>query len=254
MPIKPCVPGLAMCAGLVLAGCTEPTTPSSRTISDTRKAAFDAAALDPSEFTPGSNNPYFPLVPGTTFHYESRTKDGLETQDFTVTSNTKIIQGVTTRVVEDIVRLEGVIIEHTFDWFAQNQVTGDVWYFGEDTRQFDPVTGKLIGREGSWQSGRKGAQAGIIMWGDPAAHVGETYSEEVAPGVAEDMARVVSLDARARVPYGSFDGCLKTENFTPLEPDLREEKYYCPSVGLVLEVTLSGGRERNELVDITTSR
>jgi hypothetical protein len=89
------------------------------------------------------------------------------------------------------------------------------------------------------------------MWGDPTAHVGETYREEFAPGVAEDMARVVSLDARAKVPYGTFDGCLKTKNFTPLEPDLREEKYYCPEVGLVPEVDLEG-KERNELVNITT--
>lgn len=251
MLTKPSVSRLAMCAGLVLASCAEPTTPSSRTTSDARKNVLDTSAPAASDFVPESNNPYFPLVPGTTFHYESRTKDGLETQDFTVTSDTKVILGVTTRVIEDIVRLDGSIIEHTFDWFGQNVATGDVWYFGEDTRQFDPVTGKLIGREGSWQAGRKGAQAGIIMWGDPAAHVGETYREEFAAGVAEDMARVVSLDARARVPYGSFDGCLKTENFTPLEPDLREEKYYCPGVGLVLEVTLSGGKERNELVSIT---
>lgn len=248
LTIKPCVSGLAMFAGLVLAGCTETTTPGSNT-TDTQKGAF-AVSPPAGDFVPESDNPYFPLVPGTTFHYESETDEGLETQAFTVTSNTKIIQGITTRVVEDIVRLDGVIIEHTFDWFAQNQETGDVWYFGEDSRQFDPVTGKLIGREGSWEAGRKGAQAGIIMWGDPAAHVGETYSEEVAPGVAEDMARVVSLKARARVPFGNFGGCLKTENFTPLEPDLREEKYYCPGVGLALEVDLEG-KERNELVNIT---
>ena len=91
-----------------------------------------------------------------------------------------------------------------------------------------------------WLPGLLGV-AGILMWGDPAAHVDETYREEFAPGVAEDMARVVSLDARARVPYGTFNGCLKTENFTPLEPDLREEKYYCPEVGLVLEVSLGVG-------------
>jgi len=248
--IKACVSGLAMFAVFVLAGCTEPTTPGSNTTADTQKGAF-AASPPAGDFVPESDNRYFPLVPGTTFHYESQTDEGLETQDFTVTFNTKVIQGITTRVVEDIVRLEGVIIEHTFDRFAQNQETDDVWYFGEDSRRFDPVTGEFIDREGSWQAGRKGAQAGIIMWGDPAAHVGETYREEFAEGVAEDMARVVSLDARAKVPYGTFDGCLKTQNFTPLEADLREEKYYCPEVGLVLEVDVEG-KERNELVNITT--
>jgi len=251
LTIKPCVSGLAMFASLVLAGCTEPTTPGSNTTSDTQKGAF-AVRPPAGDFVPESDNLYFPLVPGTTFHYEARTKDGLETEDFIVTSDTKVILGVTTRVVEDIVLLDGSVIEHTFDWFAQNRETGDVWYFGEDSREFDPVTGQLIGTAGSWQAGRKRAQAGIIMWGDPAAHVGETYSEEVAPGVAEDMARVVSLDARVRVPFRSFDGCLKTENFTPLEPDFREEKYYCPGVGLVLGVAVTGGKERNELVSITT--
>jgi hypothetical protein len=217
-------------------------TPSS----DTQKTAF---AVSPStgDFVPESNNPYFPLVPGTAFHYESETEDGLETQDFTVTFNTKIIQGITTRVVEDIVRvvedivrLEGVIIEHTFDWFAQNQETGDVWYFGEDSRQFDPVTGTHIGREGSWQAGRKGAQAGIIMWGDPAAHVGETYREEFAPGVAEDMARVVSLDARAKVPYGTFDGCLKTETSPRSSPISARRNTTVQKWGWCLRWTLRG--------------
>ena len=250
MLTKPSVSSLAMFAGLVLASCAEPTSPRSLATSDARKSASDANLLVASAFVPGSNNRFFPLVPGTTFHYESKTKDGLETEDFIVSSDTKVILGVTARVVEDIVRLDGSLTEHTFDWFAQNQETGDVWYFGENSRQFDPATGKLLGREGSWEAGRKGAQAGIIMWGDPAAHVGETYREEFAPGVAEDMARVVSLDARARVPYGSFTGCLKTENSTPLEPDVREEKYYCPGVGLVLEIDLSGGRARNELVSI----
>ena len=239
---------LALFTGIILAACTEPTIPNPNTPTDTR-SLFD---LSSQSFQPKSDNPYFPLVPGTTFHYQSQTKDGLETEDFIVTSDTKLILGVTTRVIEDIVRLEGVITEHTFDWFAQNVETGDVWYFGEDSRQFDPVTGKLIGREGSWQAGRKGAQAGIIMWSDPAAHVGETYREEFAPGVAEDMARVVSLDARARVPYGSFTGCLQTDNFTPLDPDVQESKYYCPGVGLVLEVAKGGGKERNELVSITS--
>src|SRR5688500_18400197 len=107
MLIKPCVSGLAMLAGLVLAGCTEPTTPGSNTTAGTQKGAF-SASVPTGDFVSQSDNRYFPLVPGTTFHYESETDEGLETQDFTVTFNTKVIQGITTRVVEDIVRLEGV--------------------------------------------------------------------------------------------------------------------------------------------------
>jgi hypothetical protein len=250
MVLKLYVFGLTALAGLSLAACTEPTTPDLKIPIDPQKVSL-AVSPPEGDFVPRSNNRYFPLVPGTTFRYRSRTEDGLELESFTVTFNKKLIQGITVREVEDIVRLDGVIIEHTFDWFAQDRRTGNVWYFGEDSRQFDPVTGKFIGNEGSWQAGRDGAQAGIIMWGNPAAHLGQTYNEEHAPGVAEDKARVVYLRAQPTVPYGSFDDCIKTKNFTPLEPDQREEKYYCPGVGLVLEHDLVTN-ERNKLVRITT--
>jgi hypothetical protein len=240
-----------MFAGLALAACAEPATraltePSDAHINGAQTRAVTGAIPPASNFVPRSDNQYFPLVPGTTFHYRSKTADGVEIEDFIVTSQTKVVAGVTTRVIEDIVRLDGVITEHTFDWLAQDTQSGDVWYFGEDSRQFDPVTGKPIGREGSWEAGRKGAEAGIIMEGNPK--VGDTYNEEFAPGVAEDKARVQSLDAKANVPYENFRGCLKTENFTPLDPDVHEEKYYCPGVGLVLEVD---GKDQNKLISIT---
>jgi hypothetical protein len=94
MLTKPSVTWLAVLASLVLAGCTEPTTPGSNTTSDTRNGEL-AVSPPAGDFVPESNNPYFPLVPGTTFHYESQTDEGLETQAFTVTTNTKIIQGIT---------------------------------------------------------------------------------------------------------------------------------------------------------------
>ncbi len=236
----------ATCAGLVLTACNEAATPTV-TEPNNAQARILATVVPPaSNFVPSSDNPYFPLVPGTTFHYRSRTPDGIEIEDFTVTSATKVVAGVTTRVAEDIVRLNGVITEHTFDWFAQDTQSGDVWYFGEDSRQFDPVTGMPIGREGSWEAGRKGAEAGILMEGHP--QVGDTYREEFAAGIAEDMARVLSLDARANVPYGNFRGCLKTENFSALDPGTLENKYYCQGVGLVLEVD---GKTENKLISIT---
>ena len=247
MCAHPRVCRVAVVVGFFLAGCSESTTPNLSAPPDIQSGALKASTLSNHNFVPRSDNTYFPLVPGTTFHYRARTADGVETEDFTVTSDTKGIQGVTTRVIEDVVRLNGSITEHTFDWFAQDQETGDVWYFGEESRQI--LNGQVIGTEGSWQAGRNGAQAGIIMEGQPKA--GDTYREEFAPGVAEDMARVLSLDAHAQVPYGNFDGCLKTDNFTPLDPGLHEEKVYCPGVGLVLETNASGRKEPNELVSIT---
>ena len=246
MKIQPCLPHV-MIVGLIMTGCAESATPTLTAPGSAESRGVALSTPPATNFVASSDNPYFPLVPGTTFSYRLETEDGIETEEFIVTNETKVVDGVTTRVIEDIVRLDGVIIEHTFDWFAQDTTTGDVWYFGEDSREFDPETGKFIGREGSWEAGKKGAQAGIIMLGNP--QVGDTYQEELAPGVAEDAALVVSLNAHANVPYGNFHGCLKTENFTPLDPEVLENKYYCPGVGLVLEVD---GKERNELISKTT--
>ena len=121
-------PRLAVFAALALSACSEPTTPVPGSPSDAAARALDASAFAEREFVPRSDNPYFPLVPGTSFHYRSQTPDGIETEDFIVTTGTKRILGVTTRVVEDVVRLDGSITEHTFDWFAQDEETGDVWY------------------------------------------------------------------------------------------------------------------------------
>jgi len=235
---------------LALAGCSKTsriTAPNAVPPDAPRAAApTQAGVLQSHTFVPGSDNPYFPLVPGTEFTYRSKTKDGVEIEVMRVTDQTKVIQGVTTRVVQDDVRLDGVLTEHTFDWFAQDEL-GNVWYFGEDSQSIDPQTGE-ISTDGSWQAGKNGAEAGIIMEGHPA--VGDFYNEENAAPVAEDQARVLSLDAKAKVPYGRFIGCLETENTSPLEPTALENKFYAPGVGLLLEVDITD-KNRNELVSIT---
>ena len=50
------------------------------------------------------------------------------------------------------------------------------------------------------------------------------------------------------MPYGTFDQVLQTRNFSPLEPNLVEEKFYARGVGVVLEITVSGGSDRAELL------
>jgi hypothetical protein len=47
------------------------------------------------------------------------------------------------------------------------------------------------------------------------------------------------------VPWGEFQGAVRTRDSTPLEPDLVEFKYYVRDVGTVLE---EEGDERVELV------
>jgi hypothetical protein len=203
--------------------------------------------IDPADFVGAIDNPYFPLAPGTTFSYEAQTPDGLERNVISVTHDTKVILGVTCTVVTDRSTLDGVIEEDTIDWFAQDK-EGNVWYFGEDTTQFE--NGVPVSKAGSWEAGMDGAQPGIIMLADPQP--GVSYRQEFLAGVAEDMARVERLNARVSVPYGDFEDCLLTKEWSPLEPGQIEHKFYARGVGLVLVEELKGKTVRSELVTVST--
>jgi hypothetical protein len=201
-------------------------------------------SIEPANFTNSTtiDNPLLPLVVGTTHIYVG----GDETIEVTVTGDTKVILGVTCVVVRDTVRVGGEIIEDTFDWYAQDD-DGTVWYMGEDTKEYEG--GAVASTEGSWEAGVDGAKAGIVMHAtQPAA--GEQYRQEYYACEAEDFAEVVSLDEAVTVPFGQYANCLQTREFTPLEPDVNEYKYYCQGVGLVLEVDVATG-DRTELTQVT---
>jgi hypothetical protein len=211
-------------------------------------AAAPLPAINPTNFVRFVTNPLFPLKPGTTFFYVGE-KDGVPTSDTVkVTHKTKQILGVTTTVVRDQAFESGVLVEDTIDWYAQD-VHGNVWYFGEDTKELDEH-GHVISTEGSWQAGVDDAQPGIIMEAHP--RVGDRYQQEFAAGVAEDMAQVLSLDASACVRYGCFDDLLLTKEWTPLERGVVEQKYYSKEIGFIRGVMVKGGHEHTELVRITT--
>jgi hypothetical protein len=207
--------------------------------------------IDPTDFInahgrPNSiDNTYFPLRPGTTFVYDGA-KDGEPQHDvFAVTRDTKVIVGVTTVVVHDTVLINGILEEDTFDWFAQDD-QGNVWYFGEDTKEYD-AQGNVISTTGSWEAGVNGAKPGIVMEAHPSA--GDTYRQEFAAD-AQDMATVLSRSKHVTVAYGSFDRVVQTKEFSCIEAG-SDHKYYAPGVGLVLVVAVSGGDERLELVTVS---
>jgi hypothetical protein len=206
--------------------------------------------INPKDFSTTIDNPFFPLVPNTTYIYVGSTEGSAARDEFAVTDRTKVILGVRCREVRDRAYVDGVLAEDTLDWFAQDK-DGNVWYFGEDTKELDE-NGDVISTEGSWQAGVNGAQPGIVMGADP--HVGDTYRQEIAVGVAEDMATVLALNKTINVPFGSFKDCLETEEFTPLEPGTIDHKFYATGVGLVQSVALRGGRERLELVTILQTK
>lgn len=200
--------------------------------------------LDPSEFSTTIDNSFSPLVPGRTLVYEGDSADGPVRNEVTAGTETLVIGGFLVRPVEDVVLIDGVMEEHATDWYAQRN-DGDIWYFGEISRNYED--GLLDNVDGSWRTGKDGAQPGIAMLAHPK--VGDFYRQEYLINVAEDVARVVSIDETVTVKYGTFKHCLQVEERNAMEPDAREWKFYAPGIGLVLVLDLETG-ERLELVAI----
>ena len=201
--------------------------------------------IDPSEFTTEIDNPYWPMKPGSQWIFRETDAEGAVSRVVvTVLDKTKMIaNGVEARIVHDQVTEGGQVKEDTYDWYAQD-ADGNLWYLGEDTTEYE--NGKPKTKEGSWEAGVDGALPGIIMPADP--QVGMTYREEYYKGHAEDGASIISTDALAKVPYGRFEHGVQTRNFSGIEPDVIEEKIYAQGVGVVLEITVSGGSDRDELL------
>jgi hypothetical protein len=201
--------------------------------------------LDPSAFTTEIDNPYWPMPQGARWVYRETDEEGNEQRvEVTVTDETRTIQGIETRVVHDLVTEDGEVVEDTYDWYAQDS-DGNVWYLGEDTKEY--ADGEVVTTAGSWEAGVDGAQAGVIVPASPEP--GLTYRQEHYAGEAEDAATVLSVDERAEVPAGSFESLLLTKDYTPLEPEVLEYKLYAPGVGPVLVLGVSGGGDREELVE-----
>jgi hypothetical protein len=232
-----------------LAGCGSSGDKSSSVVqsSGTLPQTSEPANLDPANFSTEIDNTYFPLPVGAQWHVRVTDQEGtVQSEVITVTDQTKrIADGVTARVVHDVVSEGGSPVEITDDWYAQDS-DGNVWYFGEATTEIH--NGKRD-TSGSFEAGVNGADAGIAMLAHPAA--GQTYREEYYAGQAEDRSRVLALGQQAEVPFGHFRNVLLTEDYTPVEPNVLELKMYAPGIGQVLAQTVSGGSEREELVSFS---
>ena len=204
--------------------------------------------LIPSIWVGNVTHTYFPLIRGTTFQFSGQTLKGPETVTVEVLPSTRTIMGVPVTEVRDRVYLNGALIEDTHDWYAQDG-DGNVWYLGEAAKDYD--NGVLISTFGSWEWGVDGALPGIIMWSSPAAHIGEEYRQEYYALQAEDWAKVIATGQAVTVPYGSFSGCIKIEDWVGLDPiKPREHKDYCPQVGQVHGIKV-GTSEYVELISRT---
>lgn len=216
--------------------------------------------VDPNTVVPATANPYVSIVAGHTAVLRAG-EEGEETVIIHVTEETREIQGVFCRVVVDIAleievdEMDGSVdylpLEVTDDWFAQD-VEANVYYCGEISRNFED--GLLTDIDGSFEAGQDYAKAGILIMSYPA--VDFAHRQEFALGEAEDIVQYLStmaspMEENARFPCGPAGGCLMTYDFTPLEPDASEFKYYIPGIGFVLAEAMEDGEltgEREELV------
>jgi hypothetical protein len=203
-------------------------------------------SIEPANFVAGIDNRYFPLKPGTGFHYKGVRGATPQTDDMVVTRQTKQVLGVSCTVVRDTVSEHGKPIERTYDWYAQDK-QGNVWYMGEESLELQ--NGRFVRASDSWQAGVNGAKPGIIMPGDPRP--GDVYRQEYyRPGGALDQARVLVLGGNVQVPYGTFTRVLVTIEWSPVEPQL-EKKYYKAGIGEIREQVVQGGHEGFQLVSVT---
>ena len=200
----------------------------------------------PTAWASRVDHPYLPLTPGTTWTYRGKLEGVSSTDVFTVTSQRKVILGVATTVIHDQVFQQGDLVEDTFDWFAQD-ASGNVWYFGEDTKELDH--GTVVSTEGSWEAGVNNARAGIFMPATPT--VGQAFKQEDAKNVAEDCTKIADLHASIQTPYVTTSDALKTEEFSLLEPGVLDNKYYVKGIGNVKEQTVQGGDDVLNLVSVT---
>jgi len=186
--------------------------------------------MEGDELVSVGRNRYFILEPG----YQMVLEGGGTQLIITVLNETKMVDGVGTRVVEERETKNGQLIEVARNYFAISKRTNDVFYFGEDVDMYKD--GKVVNHDGSWLSGVNGGKFGLMMPGRPL--INASYYQEVVPNVAMDRATIMSTTEIVKTPAGEFTNCLKMKETTPLER-LTEYKYYAPGIGMVSDGKMS---------------
>lgn len=187
--------------------------------------------IEASNFTKSDQltNPYFRFEAGKKYIYEGQKDGAFERIEVQLLAKNKSVMGIACAVVNDKVWIDGKLVEDTDDWYAQDNV-GNVWYMGEYVTDYNP-DGTVADHDGSWEAGVDGAKPGINMLADPK--VGMAYRQEYYFDEAEDEAKVIEAGLTVTVPVGTFNNCIKIEEWTALEPGTVGYKTYAPGVGIV---------------------
>lgn len=214
-------------AGILVMGFAANLIGSERVVAQVRNDWQQSFPLNRASLASTGESKYFVLKPGYRLQLSSGGRNP-EVLLITVLDQTRTIDGVETRVVEERETHGSELVEVSRNFFAINRTTGDVFYFGEEVDIYKG--GAVVGHEGAWQHGTNGARFGLMVPGAPV--VGQRYYQEQAKGVAMDRAEVVSVSARLRTRDGSFEQCLELKETTPLEVGT-ETKLYAPGLGLL---------------------
>ncbi len=198
---------------------------------------------EPCKFKTKGDNPFFPLRPGWRIVLESEEEVAM----ITVLRETRVVNGVKTRVVEEFeLERDGaelVPVERSLNFMAYCEQTGSVHYFGEDVFFFDDG-GNPIPGTGGWLAGQNGARAGVIMPG--TILVGGGYYQEIAPeDSALDKGRIVEFAEGCDAGDFEFEQqCVEIVDTSDCDPASEDLKVYVAGVGNVvdedLEVTSFG--------------
>jgi hypothetical protein len=189
--------------------------------------------LENCNFASTGKNDYFILEPGYQVILEEEDGEKLQLV-MTVLNETKVVNGIETRIVEEKETEGGNLVEVSRNYFAMCKPTNNAIYFGEDVDMYED--GNVVSHEGAWLAGQNGSKAGMIMPGK--VEVGLKYYQEIAPGVAEDRAEIVIVNDTLVTPAGTFSQVLKTEETNPLKPGEKEFKFYAPGIGLIQDEAL----------------
>jgi hypothetical protein len=212
---------------------TTPMIIAQNTSSAAWKSSFD---LPSCNFESTGANSYFILEPGHKLILENDVAQESEQLQLVITvqNETKIVNRTETRIVEERETEDGELVEISRNYFAVCRPSNDVYYFGEQVDDYED--GEIVSHEGAWLAGIDNVRAGMIMPGK--VEIGLKHYQEVAPGIAEDRAEIISLNDTLVTPAGEFANVLKTEETNPLKPEEKEFKYYAPGIGLIQDETL----------------
>jgi hypothetical protein len=201
----------------------------------TTTATGDRAEIpDPGDCTAEVDNPLAPLSSIGSKIFEGSEKDPDTGQVILTRSEQRTLEGSETiagypvTAVESLGFEDGAQVDKTVAYYTQCG-DGTVWFVGEKVDEIDE--GEVVNSD-QWEAGVDGAKAGLLMPADPK--VGQRFEPERVPGVSEARAKVVAVGVPVKTKAGRFTGCIKTEDFSPLD-EVTEFKWHCPRVGSVRE-------------------